>query len=239
MCPYRHTNLVASIILIGRMRRPILTIQRQRRHYRPMNPRLRSALPACLSSFTQTVFSACRSAINRAASCCKNPTSSLARMAAVLGLAILTPSSALALNPGNLVFTALNGDEDGWAMAALVDIPANTTIFFSDNEWDTVALPLAFNTGESFSQWLSGSAPIPAGTVIRFSAVDSSTLLASSIGTFSRVTVSGSASWGLALPRKLSMPMKDRQPHPPPDSSPRSPMLDRSTIRTGRLRTQA
>ena len=106
----------------------------------------------------------------------------------------------MALTAGDLAFTSFNAAEDGWSMVALADISANSTIFFSDNEWNGSAIGSggAFNSGESFSQWLTGAAQINAGTVIRFSKVDSPTLLAASVGTFSRATVSGSTNWGVS-----------------------------------------
>lgn len=116
--------------------------------------------------------------------------------AAVLSMACmlhLGATSAHALNPGDMAFTAMNADEDGFAMVALTTIPANTTLYFTDNEWDGTV----FNTGESYSQWDSGASPIAAGTVIRFLAVDLTTL-SSSIGTLTRATVSGSANYGLS-----------------------------------------
>lgn len=109
--------------------------------------------------------------------------------------AALTSHSAMAaLGSGDLSFTAFNADEDGFAMVALADIAANTKVWFTDNEWNGSA----FNTGESYSSWLSGNSVISAGTVIRFSKVDSATLRAASIGTFSRETVSLSANWGIS-----------------------------------------
>lgn len=109
--------------------------------------------------------------------------------------AALTSHSALAaLGSGDLSFTAFNADEDGFAMVALADIAANTKVWFTDNEWNGSA----FNTGESYSSWLSGASVISAGTVIRFSKVDSATLRAASIGTFSRETVANSANWGIS-----------------------------------------
>lgn len=73
-----------------------------------------------------------------------------------------------ALNMGELMFTAMNSDEDGMAMVALAQIPANTTVYFTDNEWDGSV----FNGGEGYWQWVSGATAIPVGTVIRMSAVD-------------------------------------------------------------------
>ena len=110
-----------------------------------------------------------------------------------LTLATLAALPASALTTGDLAFTAFNADEDGLAFVALADISANTTIFFSDNEWSGSA----FNSGESYNQWVSGSSLIASGTVVRLAAYDKVSLSAS-VGSLSRVTVSGSANWGLA-----------------------------------------
>ena len=107
---------------------------------------------------------------------------------------------AMALSAGDLAFTSFNSAEDGWSMVALNDIAANSTLFFSDNEWNGSAIGSggAFNTGESFSQWVTGAALINAGTVIRFSKIESATLLAASVGTFSRATVALNINWGIS-----------------------------------------
>ena len=101
----------------------------------------------------------------------------------------------MALNSGDIAFVSFNADEDGWSIVTFVDIDPNTTVYFTDNE---AISPTAFNTGESYFQWTSGSSLISAGTVIRFSAVDNATSLAASVGTLSRSTVSGSANYGLS-----------------------------------------
>jgi uncharacterized protein YjiK len=98
------------------------------------------------------------------------------------------PPAPTVLVAGDLMFTALNADEDGFAMVALRAIPANTTVYFTDNEWDGVS---AFNSGEAYFQWVSGASAIPAGTVVRFSAIDNATNIAASAGTLT--VVSGSA----------------------------------------------
>lgn len=105
--------------------------------------------------------------------------------------AIALPSQAL--GTGDMAFTAFNADEDGWAMVTFVDIAANSTVYFTDNEWTGSA----FNSGESYHQWLSGSTAIAAGTVIRFSNVDTLSLSAS-VGSLTRATVSGSANYGIS-----------------------------------------
>lgn len=117
----------------------------------------------------------------------------LALLAAAI--AAIASNSAVALGTGDLVFTAFNADEDGWAMVAFADIAAGTTVYFGDNEWNGSN---AFNTGESYHRWVSGGNAIAAGTVIRFSKTDNATTLAASVGTLSRETVSLSANWGIA-----------------------------------------
>ena len=101
--------------------------------------------------------------------------------------------NAQALTTGDIAFTAFNADEDGLSFVAFTDIAANTSIYFTDNEWTGAA----FNTGESYNLWNSGAATIVAGTVVRFANYDKATL-AASVGNLSRVTVSGSANWGIA-----------------------------------------
>lgn len=100
---------------------------------------------------------------------------------------------------GDMVFTSFNADEDGFSLATFVDINPNTTLYFTDNEWNGLAIGAggAFNIGESYTQWNSGMSLIHAGSLIRFSAVDTASL-ASSIGTYSRVSVSGSSNYGIA-----------------------------------------
>jgi hypothetical protein len=110
-----------------------------------------------------------------------------------LSLAALAALPASALTAGDIAFTAFNADEDGLSFVALAPIAANTTIFFGDNE----LVSGAFNTGESYNQWVSGSTTIAAGTVVRLINYDKASLSAS-VGTLSRVTVAGNANWGLA-----------------------------------------
>ena len=112
------------------------------------------------------------------------------RKSAVAALLALSGSVHAALQPGDLAFTAFNADEDGFALVALKNVPAFTTVRFSDNEWNGGAPGIGgFNTGESTFAWVSGSATLPAGTVVRFSAVDQATR-ASSTGAFT-LLVSG------------------------------------------------
>lgn len=111
-------------------------------------------------------------------------------------LAIATTLAAChahALSAGDLAFTAYNADEDGWSLVTFVDLAANTQFYFSDNEWSGSA----FNSGESYHQWTTGTSTITAGTVIRFSKIDT-TGLSASLGTLSRAAVSGNTNYGLS-----------------------------------------
>jgi hypothetical protein len=110
-----------------------------------------------------------------------------------LAATTLAALNAHALTAGDIAFNSFNADEDGFSIVALADITANTTIYFGDNEY----ISGAFNTGESYSKWVSGASLITAGTVIRFTAVDT-TSLAASLGSFTRETVASSSNWGLA-----------------------------------------
>lgn len=117
----------------------------------------------------------------------------LRKTALALLLAAAGINAHAALSAGDIAFTSFNADEDGLSFVTFKDITASTSIYFSDNEWTGAA----FNTGESYNVWNSGAASIAAGTVIRLSAYDKTTLGAS-LGSLSRVTVSGSSNWGIA-----------------------------------------
>jgi hypothetical protein len=109
-------------------------------------------------------------------------------------IAALAVFNASALTAGDVAFTSFNADEDGMSLVTLVDLAANSKIYFTDNEWTGTA----FNTGESYSSWSSGAAVVNAGTVIRFNNIDSATLLGASVGTYQREAVSGSTNYGLS-----------------------------------------
>ena len=109
------------------------------------------------------------------------------RKSAVAALLVASGAVNAALQPGDLAFTAFNADEDGFALVALRNVPAFTTVHFSDNEWNGGAPGIgAFNTGESTFAWVSGSETVAAGTVVRFSAIDQAAR-ASSVGAFTMV----------------------------------------------------
>ena len=100
-------------------------------------------------------------------------------------LTVLTAAAAAASAPAlssttDIAFTSFNADEKGWSLVTFADIASNTTIFFTDNEWNGSA----WNSGEGFQVWNSGTNNIAAGTVIRFSSVQNAGRSAS-IGTLS------------------------------------------------------
>lgn len=90
-----------------------------------------------------------------------------ARMLCIASLC-LSARGAHALGAGDIAFTAFNADEDGWAIVALTDLAANSTIYFTDSNWDGAA----FTSSEGFHTWQTGAGVIAAGTVIRFSDID-------------------------------------------------------------------
>lgn len=84
------------------------------------------------------------------------------------------------LDAGDIMFTGFNADgDDNVAFVALEEIPANTTIYFSDSEWDGTS----FGTDENDFTWLSGASNILAGTIIHIDNIDAT--ISSSHGTVS------------------------------------------------------
>ena len=98
-----------------------------------------------------------------------------------------TQAALFGLAAGDIAFTAYNADGDNdFAIVALIDIPANATIYFSDNE------PNVDGTGfldfdEGTLEWVTGGAVISAGTIVVFTDTDNGTngLFGASIGTLS------------------------------------------------------
>ena len=72
------------------------------------------------------------------------------------------------LSTGDIAFTAFNADgDDDFAIVALVDIPANTNIYFSDNEPNSDGTGFAdYNEGQL--KWATGGSTISAGTIFVF-----------------------------------------------------------------------
>ncbi|MEQ8905305.1 hypothetical protein [Ekhidna sp.] len=91
----------------------------------------------------------------------------LAKIALLLSLQL-----SAQLTAGDIMFVGYNADgNDGFSILALVDIPANSTIYFTDNEWN--GSPIggggAFNNlNEGEITWSTGGAIITAGTVVNF-----------------------------------------------------------------------
>lgn len=81
-------------------------------------------------------------------------------------------SAQAQLSPGSLAFVAFNADStDGFAVLAMKAIPGNSTIYFTDNEWNELPLGsggdfMNYNEGELI--WTTGPVDLPAGEVITF-----------------------------------------------------------------------
>ena len=116
------------------------------------------------------------------------------RLGVWMCLAGLWPAHALALGPGDIMFTAFNADEDGWSIVALVDLAPETRIHFSDNNYTGGV----FASGEGYLRWTVGADKVAAGTVVRFSAIDSALSLGVSQGLLERLQVAGSTAPNLS-----------------------------------------
>jgi len=99
----------------------------------------------------------------------------------VVAALFATGQAQATLNAGDIAFTSFNADEDGFAFTTFVDIAANSSIYFNDNEF----VSGAFNTGEGQIAWNSGLSLIGAGSVIRFSEIDKATTSVN-FGTFTK-----------------------------------------------------
>ena len=76
------------------------------------------------------------------------------------------------LIPGDIAFTAFNADGgDDFAIVTFVDITANTSIRFTDTEWDGTNLV----DGEADYEWNTGANAIVSGTIITFSNISENT----------------------------------------------------------------
>lgn len=84
--------------------------------------------------------------------------------------------SAQALNAGDIAFTGFDAlDPDGFSFVALTNIAANTSISFTDNNWQGAN----FTTSEGTLTWSSGNSGVSAGSVVVFSGPTSGVTLAS------------------------------------------------------------
>lgn len=78
-------------------------------------------------------------------------------------------------NPGDLAFVAYNADStDGFSIVLMVDFPADSLIYFTDNEWNEQPIGSggAFvNTSEGELTWQVASTGLSAGTIVNFTAI--------------------------------------------------------------------
>lgn len=82
------------------------------------------------------------------------------------------------ISTGDMAFIAFNADgDDDFAMVTFVDIPANTTVYFTDSEWNGTS----FGTDENDFSWNTGASVISAGTVITFGTISATASV--SVGT--------------------------------------------------------
>jgi len=116
-----------------------------------------------------------------------------ARIVCIASLCLAAPG-AHALGAGDIAFTAFNADEDGWAIVALTDLAAGSTVYFSDSNWNGSG----FGSAEGMHTWTTGASIIAAGTVIRFSDIDQSARSVS-IGSLSTSGNAGLSSSGDTL----------------------------------------
>lgn len=89
---------------------------------------------------------------------------------------------------GDIAFVAYNADgDDDFAIVALADIAANTTIYFSDDELDGTGSFVDSNEGNI--QWDTPSTVITAGTIVVFTDTDSdgNASYGASLGTLTQV----------------------------------------------------
>jgi hypothetical protein len=76
------------------------------------------------------------------------------------------------LTAGDIMFVGYNSDgTDALSFVALKEIPANTTIYFTENDWQGSS----FGLGESFFNW-SNNTKTAAGTVVHFTNLEKGTL---------------------------------------------------------------
>ncbi|QID16781.1 PEP-CTERM sorting domain-containing protein [Nitrogeniibacter mangrovi] len=100
----------------------------------------------------------------------------------------LVPAVATAAPaPGDLAFVAFNADEDGFAITSFVDLAAGEQLFVTDKEWNALPVQVGgdFTAGEGVLAWTLDTG-LTAGSVVRFSAVNSSADVAVSTGSIAR-----------------------------------------------------
>lgn len=105
---------------------------------------------------------------------------------AALILPLAAHSAISTITPGDAAFVAYNADEDGFALVSFVDLAAGSVFHVTDNEWSTTLAGggSGFSTGEGDLAWTL-DADLTAGTIVRFSAVNSYSGVAVSHGVVS------------------------------------------------------
>lgn len=104
---------------------------------------------------------------------------------AALLLPLAAHGAVSSITPGDAAFVTYNADEDGFAIVSFVDLAAGSIFHLTDNEWNgVVGGGNGFTTGEGEIRWTI-DADVGAGTVVRFSNVNSSSNVAVSHGVVS------------------------------------------------------
>jgi hypothetical protein len=86
---------------------------------------------------------------------------------------LLLKQELTAQSRGEIAFTALNVDgDDDFSVVALTDLAANSTIYFTDYEWDETTTAFVESGNDGYLIWNIGSLPIKAGTIVIFTDID-------------------------------------------------------------------
>lgn len=107
-----------------------------------------------------------------------NQTCKLISTAVAAGLVAFSANSTSA---ASIAFTGFNADGvDNLAFVTLENLAPSTTIFFTDQEWNGLAIGSggAFNSGEQGFSWTSPAFPLAAGTVITLDDMTNPTTIA-------------------------------------------------------------
>ena len=114
-----------------------------------------------------------------------------------LRILTLITTSLFAQNQGDIAFVGYNGDgNDDFAIVTFVDIPENSTIYFTDGEPNASGNGI-IDDSEGVITWSTGDAVILAGTVVTFTDIgnDTNPLYGASIGVIDR----SEAGFGLSV----------------------------------------
>lgn len=93
----------------------------------------------------------------------------------ILRIIVLCTTIFHAQSQGDIAFVGYNGDgDDDFAILVLVDIPAHSTIYFTDSGPDITGTGMD-DLAEGVITWTTGSSEISAGTVVTFTDIDNDT----------------------------------------------------------------